>query len=229
MSRKRSTTQRKRYPLRSLLLVHRRPAHSARERWTVVFALHHVLCLPVVESEDLVGKVESIGHDGESIFQAIAGLGIDLEVRVEIIVPKRAIKSSRSRSLPAVADATAAGAVLILIGVNAVFVVRQANANRESPTVERRTDVEKIGRLAQKPRAIGTSRQATGCGIGPGVIGGETQTTKRSREFGVTLQVQQETSSSAGSNVYTFTQILPALAPLLVTFTTESPMFRFEA
>src|ERR1700689_5790041 len=57
---------------------------------------------------------------------------------------------------------------------------------------------------------------------------------------GVTRQEQHEISSSPGSNAYTFTQMLPAaprpgpfneppLAPVLVMFTYDSPMLRFDA
>src|ERR1700736_5500106 len=54
------------------------------------------------------------------------------------------------------------------------------------------------------------------------------------RAFGVTGQEQQETISSAGSNVYTLTQILPAgsaplRVPALVRLTYESPLSRLAA
>ena len=67
-----------------------------------------------------------------------------------------------------------------------------------------------------------------------GLLVSEPRTEIDCSPFGVTLQVQQETSSSAGSNVYTLAQrfwLTPpgAVAPVLVIFITESPMFRFEA
>ena len=54
---------------------------------------------------------------------------------------------------------------------------------------------------------------------------------------GVTRQVQQEINCSSGENTYTFAQMLPfcvgnatvELAPVLVMFTTESPIARFDA
>ena len=46
---------------------------------------------------------------------------------------------------------------------------------------------------------------------------------------GVTLQVQHEISCSSGANVYTLTQMLLPVAPVLVISTTESPMFRLAA
>src|ERR1022692_3820253 len=52
--------------------------------------------------------------------------------------------------------------------------------------------------------------------------------------FGVTLQEQQATMVSFGSNTYTFVQILPPASvlpsvPELLILTNESPMFRLDA
>src|SRR5579863_4455330 len=47
--------------------------------------------------------------------------------------------------------------------------------------------------------------------------------------FGVTLQEQQDTSCSSGENAYTFTQMLPPVAPVLVMLITDSPAARLAA
>ena len=72
--------------------------HAARKGWAVVFALNHVLRLAVIESEHFIGEVEAVSHDSEPVLQTIAGLGIELKVRVKIIVAERTSRSPRSGS-----------------------------------------------------------------------------------------------------------------------------------
>ena len=83
--------------MRRLLLVRRRPAHAKRKRWSVVFTLDHVLWLTIVEAEDLVVEVEPVSHDGETVLQSVATLGVELKVGVEIVVAERAAQSTRCR------------------------------------------------------------------------------------------------------------------------------------
>lgn len=60
---------------------------------------------------------------------------------------------------------------------------------------------------------------------------------REAKPFGVTRHEQQEINCSSGENTYAFTHMLPfctgnavvELAPVLVTFTTESPMLRLDA
>jgi hypothetical protein len=75
------------------------------------------------------------------------------------------------------------------------------------------------------PPALARSLITTDVGMAgvSGLLVSEPRTEMDCSPFGVTVQVQQETSSSAGSNVYTFTQMFPLEAPLLVTLITESP------
>src|SRR5277367_5625308 len=67
-----------------------------------------------------------------------------------------------------------------------------------------------------------------------GLLISDLTTDKDTKPFGVTLQVQQEISSSWGSNVYRLMQRfddtpLTTVAPELVKLTKESPTFRLAA
>ncbi len=62
-----------------------------------------------------------------------------------------------------------------------------------------------------------------------GLLTNDFSTDKEIKAFGVTVQVQHEINSSAGSKVYKLAQRVCPLAPLLVMFTSESPMFKLLA
>ena len=69
-----------------LLLVVDVPANPACVGRVVVLALDDVLRAAVVEAEDFVVQVEAVGVDLEACRQAVAGLSVELEVGVEVVV-----------------------------------------------------------------------------------------------------------------------------------------------
>src|SRR5262249_27029373 len=74
------------FPELCLLLAVEGIAQAGSVRRLVVLALHHVLRASVVEPEDFVIQIQSIGIEGEAARDLVASLDIKLEVRVQIIV-----------------------------------------------------------------------------------------------------------------------------------------------
>ncbi len=64
----------------------RRPAETGGDSGLVEFALDHVLRASVVKTEDLVVDVETIHDKVEPMSKAEASLGVELEVRIKIVV-----------------------------------------------------------------------------------------------------------------------------------------------
>jgi len=54
-----------------------------------------VLAAAVIEAKDLIVDVENVGDKGEALLKPHASLHVDLQVRVEVGVAVRALKSSR--------------------------------------------------------------------------------------------------------------------------------------
>src|ERR1035437_2976203 len=73
-----------------LLLSIGSPTNSARVSWVVVFALHHVLRADVLEAKDFVVEVQAVCIHLEAPRQLITGLRVELELRVEVVVARRA-------------------------------------------------------------------------------------------------------------------------------------------
>src|SRR5207253_7517124 len=71
-----------------LFFVQRRPADARGNSRPVVFALDHVLRAAVVEAENLVVDIQAIHDELKAIRQSHAALGIELQMRVEIVVAR---------------------------------------------------------------------------------------------------------------------------------------------
>ena len=69
-----------------LIFPQRRPAETGGDSGLVEFALDYVLRASVVKTEDLVVDVETIHDKAESMSKAEASLGVELEVRIKIVV-----------------------------------------------------------------------------------------------------------------------------------------------
>ena len=68
------------------MLALRRPAHAERVGRVVELALRVVFRAAVVETEFLVGEVKSGDEHLEAVWKRVAALGVDLGVRVVIVV-----------------------------------------------------------------------------------------------------------------------------------------------
>ena len=65
------------------------PADTTRIGGLVILALHHVLRASVVETEDRIIHVFPNRHHRETVANVVAHLGIDLSVRIEVVIAVR--------------------------------------------------------------------------------------------------------------------------------------------
>src|SRR5215831_1849810 len=133
-----------------LSLARERIPHSSREGWFVVFTLDHILRASVVEAENLIVQVQSVGVNGKVACDLVASLGVDLVMRIEIGVATGALHTAgrqvcRSYGNYAVRSRLQ---ILELVGKDHCVVVSHAHAQRELLGIEGRADVPSVRRLA---------------------------------------------------------------------------------
>src|SRR5215813_1048765 len=149
------------------------PAEAGGDGRPVVFALQHELLAAVIEAEDFVVEVEAIHNEGQAMRQANAALGVNLKVRVEIIVTEGALQTEgRNIGRRSVLEGSAIGE---LVGGDIGTVVGEADADGDATAIVSRANVPCIGRIAKKARMIGASRQSAGAGSGVAIIRGDAE------------------------------------------------------
>src|SRR5580704_15729717 len=107
-------------------------------------------------------------------------------MRVQVIVAERAMKAARE-------------AILELIRKDVGLVVGEPRTNGDAAAVIRWADVPCVGRGTQKARMVGTSGQAIGRRVGVTVVGGDSQSTPKTRQEGKVLQVGNLKSCQTGA------------------------------
>src|SRR5580698_6123202 len=113
---------------KTVLFPARLPAQSERVRRVVILALGDVPGAAVVEAEDHVGKVQSLPKNRQRPLHAEAGLRIDLQVGIEVIVADWSFGPEVSGIFTSGLGGIRGRALLPLVLVNARAVVRCAKA-----------------------------------------------------------------------------------------------------
>src|ERR1051325_5238895 len=73
-----------------LSFMQRRPAEAGGDGGPIIFALEHVLWAAVIKAEDLVVDIEAVHDELKAVHHAHAALGIELKVRIEVVVAEGA-------------------------------------------------------------------------------------------------------------------------------------------
>ena len=132
------------------------PTKAKRICRFVVFALHHKLRAAVVEPEDFVVQIQTGDDRSNALPKVVAGLRVNLEMRVEIIVTVGSLDTAglwvrnrrwRWRGV--------GRKVVIHILENVWAIVGETDADRQPPSIVGGTDVPGIRRLAEKRRVVG--------------------------------------------------------------------------
>src|SRR5436189_6472291 len=86
------------------------PAEARSHGGLIEFALDHELRASIIKTEDLVGEIETIHDKPQATRHSDAGLSIDLEVRIEVVI-------AESMSDPTRGPNRQVGGGLVLIAV----------------------------------------------------------------------------------------------------------------
>src|SRR5882762_4720232 len=150
----------------------RRPAHTRGDRGLIEFALEHVLGTPIVKTEDLVVEIETVHDKAQATGHSDAALSVELKMRVEIVVAERPIPGGA-------------------ISGDVFGVVGKPHAHRNTAAIIGRADVPCVGRVAHKPRMIGTGeiRSKGGARRSIAVVCRDPETAKRAWKEGEVLQI----------------------------------------
>ena len=121
-----------------LFFMQRRPAEAGGDGGLVEFALDHELRATVIETEDLVIEIETVHDKTQPARQTKAALSVELKMGVEVVVPERT-----GSAVPITGD---------------IFsVVGEPDADRDATAIIGWANVPGVGRVAHKPRMIGTA------------------------------------------------------------------------
>src|ERR1700691_3646613 len=157
----------------------RLPAQAEGIGRPVVFALSHIPRAAVVETEDLVGEVQALPEHGEALRDAIAGLRIDLQVGVEVVVSHRSLWTKVRGIFATSACGRCRGALLPLILIDTSAVVSGSETGRESAPVVARTEIPHRRRLPLQCRTVGSKWQCAGARTSLAEVCDDAETTQR--------------------------------------------------